>query len=270
MNFLAFFDEMWWVLATGPHVNCTQILRRIFKVKELPVYSQEALPLRINPILGRIPLPLLLLPLRRWLSPQSSDFSISSRSPIRLRRRSFLLTMCHACSGIYHNLYFPRGLLWMRPAKSIPQKANRMLLCLPLWAVRFSWASSHASPRAHRSCLAVSSGDLSSNFKAQGLRSWGILTCILFTEQWTFIFSDVCLTQCSPCESYSSNQSQHILCPFLRNRCRVSCGTQLNFRTLFTIATALLSPPLFRLFVWLFFNLPVREWALLRRTYIPN
>ena len=42
----------------------------------------------------------------------------------------------------------------------------------------------------------------------------------------------------------------------------VSCDTQLNCRTLFTIATALLSPPFFLLFVWLFFNLPVREGAL--------
>ena len=42
---------------------------------------------------------------------------------------------------------------------------------------------------------------------------------LYFTKRWTFIFSDVCLTQCSPRESYSSNWSQH-LCALPRNRCR--------------------------------------------------
>ena len=42
------------------------------------------------------------------------------------------------------------------------------------------------------------------------------LYCI---QRWTFIFSDVCFTQCSPCESYSSNWSQNFrVLP--RNRCR--------------------------------------------------
>ena len=48
--FLPFFDEMWF-LATSSNGNCTQILRRVFQVKELPVYFQEALPSRISPIL---------------------------------------------------------------------------------------------------------------------------------------------------------------------------------------------------------------------------
>ena len=41
-----------------------------------------------------------------------------------------------------------------------------------------------------------------------------------------------------------------------------SCDTQPNCRTSFNMATALWSSPFFRLFAWLFFNLPVREWAL--------
>ena len=81
--------------------NCTQFLRRVFQVKELPLYSQEALPSRMNPILGRILLPLLLLALRRWLSLPSSDFSIQFGFV-----KVFLADHVNACSGIYHKLSF--------------------------------------------------------------------------------------------------------------------------------------------------------------------
>ena len=82
-EFLAFLHEMWFQ-ATRPVVTVPQILRRVFQVRELPAYFQEALPSRTSPIHRRVPLPLLLLALRRWLPLPSSDFSISSRSPIRL------------------------------------------------------------------------------------------------------------------------------------------------------------------------------------------
>ena len=89
MNFLAFLDEMWF----SSNGNCTQILRRVFQVKELPVYFQEAIQLRKSATHGRVPLPLLLLALRRWLSLPPSHF----RFPHGLQfgmLRSFLLTMC--------------------------------------------------------------------------------------------------------------------------------------------------------------------------------
>ena len=41
MKYLAIFDKMWF-LATGPMVTVLQILRIVFQVRELPVYSQEA------------------------------------------------------------------------------------------------------------------------------------------------------------------------------------------------------------------------------------
>ena len=95
----------WWDVVSGHSSNgtCTQILPRVFRVRERPVYLREALLSRINPIHGRIPLPLLLLALRRWLSLPQSDFSIPSRSPLRLRQG-----LSCSCARIYHKLSFLR------------------------------------------------------------------------------------------------------------------------------------------------------------------
>ena len=43
----------WWDVDSGHSSigNCTQILRRVFQVRHMPVYFQEALPSRISPIL---------------------------------------------------------------------------------------------------------------------------------------------------------------------------------------------------------------------------
>ena len=78
-----FSCNCWWVVVSDHWSNgkYTHDLRRIFWVRELPVYLQEALLSLINQILGRTPL--LLLALRRWQLPPSSDFSISSRFPTR-------------------------------------------------------------------------------------------------------------------------------------------------------------------------------------------
>ena len=43
---------------------------------------------------------------------------------------------------------------------------------------------------------------------------------LYFIQRWTFIFSDVFLTQDSPCESCSSNWFQHF-CALPRNLCRI-------------------------------------------------
>ena len=75
-----------------------------------------------------------------------------------------------------------------------------------------------------------------------------------FTERRTFLFSDVCLTQCSPRESYSSNGSQH----FCDSGGSVSCDTQLNRHTLFTTTNGTFASILLRLFVWSLCNLPMR------------
>ena len=71
------------------------------------------------------------------------------------------------------------------------------------------------------------------------------------------------LTQCS--QSYSSNWFQH-LCALPRNRCRIQRPSVLRYTTqlsyTFHNSNCTFVMTLFRLFVWLFFNLPVREGAL--------
>ena len=88
---------------------------------------------------------------------------------------------------------------------------------------------------------------------------------LYFTQRRTFIFSDVCLTHCSPRESHSSDWSHH-LCALPKIAAdsgrSLSCDTQLNCRTLFIKDDALLSSPCFRFLCGLFFNLPVRNKAL--------
>ena len=79
-----------WLLTTGQMVSIPKIFA------EPPVYFQGASLLRINPLLGQIPLSLLLLVLRRWLSPPSADFfeklTVSS-SAVKV----FLADYVHAC-----------------------------------------------------------------------------------------------------------------------------------------------------------------------------
>ena len=85
---------------------------------------------------------------------------------------------------------------------------------------------------------------------------------LYFTKRRTFTFSDVCFTQGSPCESYSSTKFQHSFKTppeiVVDSGGSVSCDTQLNGRTLFTITTALLYSP-FSASFWLFFDPPVRK-----------
>ena len=68
-------------------------------------------------------------------------------------------------------------------------------------------ANLHACPRAHRSCL-------SNLFLTFILKFHSVGTVLMknfdlhFSERWSFVFSDVCVTLRNFCESYSSNWSQ--------------------------------------------------------------
>ena len=89
---------------------------------------------------------------------------------------------------------------------------------------------------------------------------------LYFIQRWTLAFSDVCLTQRSSCESYSSNLVPKLLGPSEKSlqilaAQRPSSDTQPNCRTLFHIATALWSSSFFRLFARLTFNLPFGKRA---------
>ena len=110
-------------------------------------------------------------------------------------------------------------------------------------------ASLHASPRAHRSCPPVSSWDLSSNFEAYGLRWWRTLTRIFPSDGPLFsrMFAWRCVAFVNRTRRVGSKT--FVLFPEINIESggSASCDTQPNCRTLFTIATALLSPPFFGL-----------------------
>ena len=140
----------------------------------------------------------------------------------------------------------------------------------------------HALLRAHRCCLSVSSWDLSSNFKALGLRWWRMLTCI-FPSGGPLHSRILDLTQRRLCESYSSNWSSTLFAlGFLRHFTLFgsrdgpgSCETALKCDTVFTTATAALSSLFavwdlfFRHLTRFFVNLVVWEQTLCLLLCIP-
>ena len=88
--------HFWWVVVFDHWSNgkYTPDLRRVLWVKERPVYLQKALLSRMNPILWHTLLPLILLALRRWLVPPSSDsWRLFTGFFNSAELRSFLLTM---------------------------------------------------------------------------------------------------------------------------------------------------------------------------------
>ena len=74
-----------------------------------------------------------------------------------------------------------------------------------------------------------------------------------FVQRWTFVFSDVRLTQRGSCETYWSNWSQDF--------CVLKYATQLS--QIFQKSHCTFVTTLFRLYIWLFLNLPVRKRALI-------
>ena len=143
-------------------------------------------------------------------------------------------------------------MIWLstmkRPAKNTSQKAEQNVALSYFLSLQIFSASSHASPRAHRSCLAVSSGDLSSNFTAKGLR-WWIIFDLYFTQRQTFISSDVRLTRVDRTRRIGSNT----LFALPGNRCRIWRlsvlwhTTQLSYT--FHNSNCTLASTLFRLFL---------------------
>ena len=88
---------------------------------------------------------------------------------------------------------------------------------------------------------------------------------LYLSKRWSFVFSDACLTQCTPCESYSSNWSQNFMprvSPILHASREFWWLWVLrdSYSTL-VVAFSVLKA-LFRLFIWLFFNLLMREQTL--------
>ena len=180
---------------------------RIFRVWELPVYLREALLSRINPMLWHTLFPLLLLALRRWLSQPSSHFSDFLRLPIQLN--SGLSCSPCACSrpNLQQILFFLRldgGWGQQTPLIGKWEEGSfvRFFQLIDILG-KFPRVSAGTSLLSC-SLLLISVPKLHS----AGTSLIGNFD-LYFTKRWNFIFSDVCLTQCSARESYSSNWSQH-------------------------------------------------------------
>ena len=119
-------------------------------------------------------------------------------------------------------------------------------------------ANLHVCPRAQRSCLAVSSWDLSSNFKAYGLRWWGTLTWIF--PSYGPLFSRMLAWRCAA----FVNRTRRII-PKIFVQIRkmgkdpggcVSWNAQPICHAPFNIATAPLSPSFFGYFAGMTFLCP--------------
>ena len=102
----------------------------------------------------------------------------------------------------------------------------------------------HASPRAHRSRLSVSSWDLSSNFEANGLRWRRTLTWIFPSDGP--LFSRMFARRCVDFVNYTRRFDPKTCELFLKlgndYGGSVSWNAQPNCRASFNIVTALLSP----------------------------
>ena len=100
--------------------------------------------------------------------------------------------------------------------------------------------------RIARSCLSVSSWSLSSNFKALGLRWWGSLTSIFFSDGP--LFSRMFAWRSATLVNRSRRVGPKTFVASVRSlkiQAASSCNIQPNSRTPFTKATALLSPTFF-------------------------
>ena len=128
-------------------------------------------------------------------------------------------------------------------------------MCPFLWSLGYFVSILHASPRAHRSCLSVSSWDRPSNFGAYGLRSWGLVRWITpNTKRWTLAFPNfesdvVCFTRFARRELVSK-----LFVPFRKIELNfvgsMSWITQPNCREFFNMATAPSSRCFFSIFCW--------------------
>ena len=139
----------------------------------------------------------------------------------------------------------------------------------------------HALLRAHRCCLSVSSWDLSSNFKALGLRWWRMLTCIFPSDGP--LLSRILAWRSVDFVNRTRRIGPNTFCiRFLRHFTRFgsrdgpgSCETAPNCGTVFTTATAALSSlfPVWDLFfrhlTRFFVNLAVWEQTLCPLLCIP-
>ena len=238
-------------------------LRRVVWVKELPAYIRGASLSRINPILWRaLSLPLLFA-LLHWLSQPLSNCLRVLRFPIRLSSDPF----CSACAWMLRKqqqIIFPSVLFQMALGHQISVGERNVVSYSFSELIDTFRQSPRISAGASLLSLSVSSWDLSSNFGAYGLRSQGSAGQIFSSDGPV---SSRMLTWHS---AAFVNLTRLIgLKTFVLFRKidedfggSASWNTQPICRLSFNKATALLSS-VFRLFAWLFLNLPVHERTLI-------
>ena len=172
-------------------------------MKELPVYLRKALLSRISRIVGRIPLPVLLLAPRRWLFPPSSDFFDILTVANSALSRSFLLTMCILAPESTTKLSFLG--LYRGCGRQNPLLDGRTECSFVLFFELVNMFGKSPRVTAGASLLSFSLSRRSVlKFHSVGtslMRNFDVF----FTKRWTFIFSDTCLTWRGLCESYPSN-----------------------------------------------------------------
>ena len=263
--------KFWWDVVSDhwSNGNFSRDLRRVFRVKELPVYLREALLSRKNQIPWHALLPLLLSAPRRWLLPTSPEFLRILRFP---NRQSSSLS-CWRHPSLLQNqpqTLFPPAFLWMRPAKPTHRRRQNAALSVSLSLIDLLGKF----PRVSAGASLLSYGlFLRSVLKFHGVKTALMITFdLIFSERRSFVVSDACLTQRSSCESYSSNWSRNFWA-VPRNRYRFSRLSVLRYTTQLsctfhnndcTFVTTLLRP-----FVGLFLNLlSSAEMSALRRIYI--
>ena len=166
------FYELWF-LTTEPHIGISVICTEFFQVRELPVYLRQALLSRINPI----PLTYTVASSFVCTSPLTVTtvvglFRNPQRFPLRLSSNPFLPSMCIDAPESTKN-YLSSGFIADDAGRHQTSAGEKKVAWSSSLSFRALLASLPASPRAHRSCLSVSSWDLSSKFGAWGLCSWG-------------------------------------------------------------------------------------------------
>ena len=158
---------------------------------------------------------------------------------------------------------FPPVLLWMWPNPLIDKRKECIFLFFELTDVLGESPRTSAGASLLSFSLLLRSVLKFHSVRTSLMRGFDLY----FSKRWSFVFSDVCLTQRSSCESYSSKIGPKTFVPFGEiaedSRGSTSCDTQPNCRASFNAATALLSPSFVRFFAELTLNLPVCKPSLI-------
>ena len=182
----------------------------------------------------------------------------------------FLADHVHACSEICHKLSFFGFNCGCGRQKPL---LRRQIECSFVFLFELKDIPGK-SPRVSASASLLSFG----LFLRSVLKFHGVGTALRrnfdlnFSERWTFFFLGCLLDAKQPLWTVLVEMVPTLVCTpetVTDSGGWASCDTQPNCRTLFAIATALLSSPFFRLFCLVVLQPSIAGMSTLRRTYIP-